>query len=121
MYLENHANKIVEMMYKYKDLYSKVESPPKFASKKMRAAEIREEKEAKRRERETLRQKRAAEKAEVKAQKEAERTARRAMKPGECMKVLDFISPLVEVTDICQYYFQCSLIFNCKVLFKKLF
>lgn len=52
------------------------------------------EKEAKRREREAMRLKKAAEKAEAKAQREAERTSKRAMKPGECMKVSNVCSLL---------------------------
>lgn len=60
--------------------------PLKPLTKKSRKEEVQMEKEAKRREREALRLKKAAEKAEAKAQREAERTSKRAMKPGECMK-----------------------------------
>lgn len=55
--------------------------------KKLRKDEVRAEKEAKRRQREAERQRVAAEKAEAKARREAERASKRAMKPGECMKV----------------------------------
>ncbi|XP_063591464.1 crossover junction endonuclease EME1-like [Penaeus indicus] len=60
--------------------------PLKPLTKKSRKEEVQMEKEAKRREREAIRLKKAAEKAEAKAQREAERTSKRAMKPGECMK-----------------------------------
>ncbi|XP_068202054.1 crossover junction endonuclease EME1 [Palaemon carinicauda] len=61
---------------------------PTVSKRKLKADEVREEKEAKRKEREALRKQRALEKAEAKAQREAERTSRKAMKPGECLKYI---------------------------------
>lgn len=80
--------------------------PLKPLTKKSRKEEVQMEKEAKRREREAMRLKKAAEKAEAKAQREAERTSKRAMKPGECMKVSNIRSLYTDLYFLGQYILQ---------------
>ncbi|XP_064109576.1 crossover junction endonuclease EME1-like [Macrobrachium nipponense] len=72
----------------HEDEEIKMVESPVVTKRKLKSYEVREEKEAKRKEREALKQKRALEKAEAKAQREAERTSRKAMKPGECLKYI---------------------------------